>query len=165
MLEIAAEDPDQPEVIALLKASDAYVATLYPAESNHMLDLAALQAPEVTFLVVRNNGQAIGCGALVKSGKDWAEIKRMFVSPSSRGQKLGRRLLDALETIAIESGFTLLRLETGVSQPEALSLYRSAGFVKIDPFGEYRPDPLSVFLEKKISSSEHDALAGEISNI
>ena len=44
----------------------------------------------------------------------------------------------------------LLRLETGVKQPEALTLYSAAGFVEISPFGAYGPDPLSVFMEKRL---------------
>jgi putative acetyltransferase len=89
MIEIAIENPDQPEVAALLDSSDAYMSALYPAESNHMLDIASLQRPEVTFLVARIDGQALGCGAVVNSSQGWAEIKRMFVSPAARGQRLG----------------------------------------------------------------------------
>jgi len=151
MLQIVIDNPRQPQILALLAASDAYMATLYPAESNHMLDVDALERPEVTFVVARVDGRALGCGAVVSSGEDWAEIKRMFVSPEARGRKLGRQLLQKLETIAIDNGATLLRLETGVKQPEALLLYRSAGFVETGPFGQYSPDPLSVFMEKPIS--------------
>lgn len=151
MTRIDAENPDQPEVLALLAASDAYMASLYPAESNHLLDVAALQRPEVTFLVARLEGRALGCGALVDSGEGWAEIKRMFVSREARGLKLGRRLLGELEAVAVRRGVRLLRLETGAQQPEALALYRSAGFVEIGPFGSYRPDPLSLFMEKRVA--------------
>src|SRR6185312_15919126 len=104
MLEIKLETPDQPEIRALLLASDAYLASLYPAESNHLLDIAALQRPEVRFLVARLEGRAVGCGALVTSREDWAELKRMFVSPAARGRKIGRLLLQRLEAIAIEGG-------------------------------------------------------------
>ena len=62
MIEIAVEDPDQPEVALLLQASDAYMASLYPAESNHMLDIASLRLPHVAFLVARVDGKALGCG-------------------------------------------------------------------------------------------------------
>ena len=151
MVEITIEDPCQPDIVALLAASDAYMATLYPAESNHMLDVASLQRPEVVFVVARDNGRAVGCGALVKSGECWAEIKRMFVAPEARGQKLGRGLIQKLESIAIDSGVTLLRLETGAKQPEALLLYRSIGFIETGPFGHYSPDPLSIFMEKAIT--------------
>jgi putative acetyltransferase len=150
MIQIAIENPDQPEVAALLEASDAYMATLYPAESNHLLDIASLQRPEVTFLVARVDGRALGCGAVVSSGEGWAEIKRMFVAPAARGLKLGRRLLEQIEAVASRGGERLLRLETGAKQPEALALYRSAGFVEIGPFGAYRPDPLSMFMEKPL---------------
>jgi putative acetyltransferase len=45
----------------------------------------------------------------------------------------------------------VVRLETGVKQPEAIALYKSAGFVEIEPFASYAPDPLSVFMEKRFS--------------
>jgi putative acetyltransferase len=151
MIRIDIESPAQPEVAVLLEAGDAYMASLYPAESNHMLDLASLQRPEVKFLVARVDGRVLGCGAVVSSGEGWAEIKRMFLSPSARGLKLGRRLLERIEAIARENSERCLRLETGVKQPEALALYRSAGFIEIAPFGAYRPDPLSLFMEKPIT--------------
>jgi putative acetyltransferase len=150
MIEIARENPDQPEIAALIAASDAYMAALYPAESNHLLDIASLQRPEVAFVVARDAGRALGCGAVVDSTQGWGEIKRMFVWPEARGLKLGRRLLDTLECIALARGATALRLEMGIRQPEALALYRSAGFVEIGPFGNYLPDPLSLFMEKRL---------------
>jgi putative acetyltransferase len=153
MIRIEIESPTQAEVAGLLEASDAYMASLYPAESNHMLDIDSLQRPEVNFLVARVDGRALGCGAVVSSGEGWAEIKRMFVLPSARGLKLGRRLLERIEAIASENGERLLRLETGAKQPEALALYRSAGFVEIGPFGAYRLDALSLFMEKPLAAA------------
>ena len=149
-IEITVEDPDQSEIALLLQASDAYMASLYPAESNHMLDVASLRQPQVAFLVARVDGNALGCGAVVDSGEGWAELKRMFVSPAARGLKLGRRLLDEIEAVAVRRGARALRLEMGGLQPEALGLYRSAGFVEIGPFGAYAPDPLSIFMEKSL---------------
>ena len=151
-LEIGVESPDQPEVAALLESSDEYMAALYPAESNHLLDTASLMRTGVTFIVARIDGRAMGCGAVVDSGEDWAEIKRMFVSPAARGRRLGRRLLEKLEAIAAGHGATKLRLETGGKQPEALALYAAAGFVEIGPFGNYGPDPLSIFMEKPMTA-------------
>ena len=145
-------DLTQPQVRALLAASDAYMSALYPPESNHLLDVAALQRPEVTFLVAREAGTAVGCGAIVRS-TDWTEIKRMYVAPAARGHRLGRRLLERLEALAVADGARRLRLETGIRQPEALALYRSHGFVEIPPFGDYRPDPLSLFMEKRLAAS------------
>jgi len=72
------------------------------------------------------------------------------VSPEARGLKLGRRLLDRIEEEARREGLGHLRLETGIHQPEALGLYRSAGYVEREAFGGYDPDPLSVFMEKSL---------------
>jgi putative acetyltransferase len=73
----------------------------------------------------------------------------MYVSPAARGTRLGRRILDRIEDEARREGLDCMRLETGIHQPEALALYRSAGYVEREPFGEYKPDPLSVFMEKR----------------
>ena len=52
---------------------------------------------------------------------------------------------------ALRCGIRLVRLETGVRQPEALSLYERCGYVRIPPFGGYPDDPLSVFFEKGLA--------------
>jgi putative acetyltransferase len=147
-LRIAQESPRQPEVARLVAALDAYLGGLYPAESNHLLDLDALAGPDVRFLVARLDGRAVGCGALRREDAEAGEIKRMFVAPEARGLKLGRRLLEALEAEARRQGLRRLRLETGIHQAEAIALYRSGGYVERGPFGAYRPDPLSLFMEK-----------------
>jgi putative acetyltransferase len=136
-----------PELIAEL---DAYLSSLYPAESNHFLDLDQLSRPEIRFFVARSDGTALACGALRVDSEGYGEIKRMYVSPRARGAGLGRALLGAIEARAGQEGLRVLRLETGIHQAEALALYRSAGYVDCAPFGEYQPDPLSLFLEKKL---------------
>ena len=92
-----------------------------------------------------------GCGAYVNHAGEYAEIKRMYVRPEFRGLKIGRRLLDALEARARAAGLHIARLETGVSQPEALGLYEEAGFRRRGPFGDYPADPLCVFMEKRLA--------------
>src|SRR5262245_52302290 len=89
---IAMESPRQDDVRRLIEALDALLVTLYPPHSNHLLDLEALCAPNIRFFVARQAGAAIGCGAL-RIFPDYAEVKRMFVMPTSRGLKLGRRIL------------------------------------------------------------------------
>lgn len=74
----------------------------------------------------------------------------MFVLPAARGLKLGARILRTLEDDARQRGLRCLRLETGIHQPEAIGLYRAAGFVERPPFGEYAPDPLSLFMGKPL---------------
>ncbi|WP_284758061.1 GNAT family N-acetyltransferase [Agrobacterium sp. fls2-241-TYG-188a] len=147
---ITLESPRQPEIIRLLEMSDAYAASLYPAESNHLVDIATLEQPNVTFFVARNEGEIVGCCALVEKGDGTAEIKRMFVDPQARGMKIGKLMLEALVELGRQHSVKAIRLETGISQPEAIGLYRNAGFVDIDPFPPYKPDPLSIFMELKI---------------
>jgi putative acetyltransferase len=144
------ESPRQADVGRLLEALDAYQSGLYPPESNHLLDVEALAAPEIRFFVARRDGRALGCAALRIDPSGYGELKRMFVATEARGLRLGRRLLDRIEEEARGEGLGWLRLETGIHQPEALGLYRSAGFVEREAFGDYRPDPLSVFMEKSL---------------
>lgn len=149
MVKIAIEDPRRADVAALLAALDAHLDALYPPHSCQRLDLEALTRPEVTLLVAREATTAHGCGALV-AGDGWGEIKRMMVAPAARGRGMGRAILRRLEAQARALGLPCLRLETGVSQPEALALYRAAGFDTRPPFAGYAPDPLSLFMEKAL---------------
>ncbi len=146
-LVLALESPRQDAVRRLLDALDAYQSALYPAESNHFLDVDALSAPNVRFFVARLDGEAVGCGAL-RIDEGYGELKRMYVTPAARGHRVGRRILERIEAEARAAGLDCLRLETGIHQPEALALYRSAGYVERAAFGAYAPDPLSVFMEK-----------------
>jgi putative acetyltransferase len=146
-LAIAQETPDQPEVLEFFRQSEAYASSLYPSESNHFAPLSTLQAPGVVFLVARIGGIAVGCGAFLPDREGSAEIKRMWASPDRRGQGIGRGLLDHLIATARSKDHRSLRLETGIHQPEAIGLYRSAGFREIEPFGDYASDPLSLFME------------------
>jgi putative acetyltransferase len=150
-LQIGLEPPDQPDVVALIDALDAYQKPLYPAESHHGVDIATLMQPNVLFLVARAEGRAVGCvGLMLLPG--YGEIKRMYVDPACRGRGIGRRLLDALEAQALQRGCSLLRLETGSLQPEALRVYERHGFARRGPFGDYWDDPNSVFMEKRVAS-------------
>lgn len=151
---IREERPGQPDIMALLAARDAYMAELYPAESNHALDLAGLMVPAVTFLVARQDGLAVGCVAVVRGADGFGELKSMWVDPACRGGGLGRALLATIEAVACRQDLTALRLETGIHQPEALGLYRTQGYGEIGPFGHYRADPLSVFMAKPLGSRQ-----------
>jgi putative acetyltransferase len=150
-LTIRPERPDQPDVMRLIAALDAYANALYPPESNHLLDIASLCAPAVTFLVVRDGTEAVGCGAVLRDPRGWGEVKRMYVRPDQRGRGVGRRVLAEIEAIARAARLPLLRLETGIHNTKALALYRRAAFVECGPFGDYAPDPLSVFMEKRVT--------------
>lgn len=149
-MKICRETPKQPDVIAMLDQLDAYCGALYPAESNHLMDVDSLTRDDVTFLVARDaRGNAVGCGAYVNRGS-YGEVKRMFVEPSQRGLGVGGMLLAEIARLARAAGLPALMLETGIHQPEAIGLYERDGFTYCEPFGDYQPDPLSVFMEKSL---------------
>jgi putative acetyltransferase len=82
-------------------------------------------------------------------GDGSAEVKSMYVLPEARGRGVGRAVLAAIED-ALRGRVDVLRLETGTRQDAAIRLYESAGFRRHGPFGGYRDDPLSVFMEKPL---------------
>jgi putative acetyltransferase len=148
-LTIAAESALEDDVRALLEAALASSAGLYPPESCHGLDLAAYERPEVTLLVAREEGVALGCGAWHLPDDGSAEVKSMYVLPEARGRGVGRAVLAAIED-ALRGRVDVLRLETGTRQEAAIRLYESTGFRRPGPFGGYRDDPLSLFMEKPL---------------
>jgi putative acetyltransferase len=147
---VTQESPRQAEIATLVAELDAYLGGLYPAESNHLLDVEALAAPDVRFFVARVDGWPVGCGALRVDREGWGEVKRIYVRPAARGGRVSVLLLERVEETARREGLTRLRLETGIHQPEALGLFRRAGFVERGPFADFKLDPLSVFMEKPL---------------
>ncbi len=133
-----------------LQASDSYLALLYPAESNHLLDVETLRQPQMQFFSVTVDGVAKGCGGFWAHA-DYVEIKRMWIDPAARGLGLSKKLMRGIEDGAGKLHFKIARLETGIYQPEALSLYRALGYVECAPFGNYKLDPLSIFMEKTLA--------------
>ena len=148
---IAAARPDTPAAARLIEELEAHLATRYPIESRHGFSVTRLLEESVDFFIVRHQGEAVGCGGVKPYGTVYAEIKRMYVRPPSRGLGLGRRILGHLEQVARGYGVPLLRVETGIYQTEAIKLYESWGFERIPPFGEYREDPLSLCYEKQLA--------------
>lgn len=134
----------------MIAALDAGLAQLYPPEQRFGPNLKAqhLEAGRGTFLIARDNGRSVGCGAIRLLDTTTAEVKRMYVEPEQRGKGIGRAVLARLEAEARQLGAKRLVLETGVLSPEALALYRGAGFRQIDCWGEYATSPTSVCMEK-----------------
>jgi GNAT superfamily N-acetyltransferase len=137
------------EATLLLARLTAELAHLYGDDGGiKAFSAADLDVPRSGFVVARVGGIAAGCGAFRPYSSDSAEIKRMYVEPAYRGRGLGRRVLEALEDGARRAGYAKVRLETGTAQPEALGLYRAAGYYQIECYGHYRDDPRSVCFEK-----------------
>ncbi|WP_343638661.1 GNAT family N-acetyltransferase [Roseateles sp.] len=155
-MQIQPLDPHSAAAMSLLAQSDAYMAALYPGESNHLADPDALAQPKVRFIGVWLAEWLAGCAAVkvVEDGDGaYGEIKRMFVQPQFRGRGLSKVLMEELESHLRAQGIGLARLETGVHQPEALKLYETLGYGRREPFGNYADDPLSVFMEKRLTAN------------
>jgi len=151
-LSIAAEPFDSSDAKRLIAALDAGLAELYPPEQRFGPNLKAqhLEDGRGAFLVARDSGRAVGCGAIRLNDARTAEVKRMYVEPKQRGKGVGKAILASLEAAAQKIGARRLVLETGSHSPDALALYRGAGFTEIDCWGEYATSPTSVCLEKKL---------------
>jgi GNAT superfamily N-acetyltransferase len=148
---IVQERPDTRDAVALITELGDYLDPLYPKWNQFGLTPDQLIKENVTFFITRVDGVPAGCGG-VKFFDDYGELKRMYVRPGFRGTGLGKLMLKYLETYALRHGITLLRLETGVYQPEAMGLYERMGYRPRSSFPPYDPSTatLSRFYEKLI---------------
>ena len=146
-IEIISDDVD-----ALIQLSHRYFAELYPSESNHQEDPQRLLATDIYFIGAYLERKLLGIGAVktVDASPAYGEIKNLFVDPRQRGQGVSRKIMSALEKFLIDNNIMLCRLETGPEQSEAIGLYQSLGYHKCPSYGDYNPDPLSVFMEKEL---------------
>ena len=156
-LSIAEEDPRTPDVVAMIAELDAAMLALYRPEACHFMSPDQLVAGGCLLFVARRSGEAVGCAALVPRGDGAGELKRMWTAPGERGQGVGRTLCRAVAAQAADDGLSVLRLETGVRQPEAQGLFLSEGFVKRGPFPPYADDPDLVFMEKRVTIGAGEA--------
>jgi DNA-binding MarR family transcriptional regulator/N-acetylglutamate synthase-like GNAT family acetyltransferase len=140
LVEIAVEDPASAEVQFCLRAYYADLDRRFEAgfDPNATSPNAAEEFAEPTsqLLLARLAGDPIGCGVLKFHGTEPAELKRIWVSPSSRGLGVGRRLLGELEARARRGGATTVRLATNRQLIEAISLYRGSGYVEVAAFND-----------------------------
>ncbi|MCA3555274.1 GNAT family N-acetyltransferase [Aestuariivirga sp.] len=135
----------------MVEELDAYLVPLYPAESNHLLDIETLRQPEMRFFAAYRGGAILAIGGCWLH-EDYAEAKRIYVTPAARGLGLAKLIMQRIEEEAIACGRRLARLETGIHQPESLGLYRRLGYVHRGAFGDYpADDPNSVFMEKRLT--------------
>jgi ribosomal protein S18 acetylase RimI-like enzyme len=147
---ITPERPDTPDAVALIEELETHLAAFYPAESRHGFSVEKLLREEVAFFLLRDAGMPAACGGIKLFGTDYGELKRMYVRPAFRGRGFGKLMLDHLADHARRHGVSLLRLETGIHQREAIGLYERMGFRRIPPFPPYREDPLSRCYEKRL---------------
>ena len=144
--------PDSPAAVALIRELDEQLDQQpYTASSRHAFGVDQLVRQGVAFFVLSYLNQPAACGGVKLFASDYGEVKRMFVRPTYRGRGLGVRILDRLAEHTRANGIKVLRLETGIYQQEAISLYEKYGFTRRAPFGDYQEDPLSIYFEKILS--------------
>jgi putative acetyltransferase len=142
------------EVIGLLDGLNAALAGPYTEEQRHALPVDRLFQPNIRFFIARLDGEAVACGG-IGFYDGFVELKRMYSKPSVRGRGVAKKLLARLEMEASNVGQTLIRIETGAYQHEAMRFYERAGYCRCEAFGPYAALPLtaietSVFYEKRL---------------
>ncbi|MFC4000609.1 GNAT family N-acetyltransferase [Prauserella oleivorans] len=151
---------DHPDAAKLIDLVQQEYVTRYGDPDVTPVSPDEFAPPHGTFLVGYRDDVPVACGGWrahdeppeFRPGD--AELKRMFVVPSERGNGYARQMLAALERTAVAAGRTRAVLETGTKQPEAIALYRSSGYTEIDKFGVYKNDALSLCLAKELTDTQ-----------
>jgi DNA-binding MarR family transcriptional regulator/GNAT superfamily N-acetyltransferase len=140
LIEFAAVDPAHPDAQLCLREYFAEIDRRFDAGFDAALSTAPsvddFREPLGGFLLARLHGEPVGCGALRFHGDGPADLKRMWVAGHARGVGIGRLLLEELERHAAVHGAGAVRLETNRDLPEAIALYRSAGYREVAPFND-----------------------------
>lgn len=150
-MHIKETSPTAADVSALIQELDDYHNSIYP-EGSHALDSAEeLSKESVTFLAAYTSNKAIGCGAIKFLPEGYAELKRMYTSPEGRGLGVAKKIISQLESTALSKGYNTIKLETGVHQEAAKTLYSAFGYKECEAFGNYKKNSLSVFMVKNLN--------------
>ncbi len=145
-------DPSGQEAAELISALSAELARRYDNMEDGSGGFKPQDAlgPRGAFVIGRVGGGPVACGAIRPLEEDVAELKRVFVKAEFRGRGYSKAGVKQLELQARVRGYRVMRLETGVRQPEAIALYESLGYHRIPNYGAYRDSGLSVCFEKPL---------------
>lgn len=151
-MRIRLDDLSGPEIRALLDEHVQSMHSLSPPGSVHVLDLAALRTPDISFWTAWSGDQLLGCGALKALSPSHGEIKSMRTAAAHRGKGVARAMLAHIVVEALARNYERLSLETGsmAAFAPAHRLYEGHGFAYCAPFGDYTADPNSVFMTRQL---------------
>ena len=147
-IHIKVDDLTDPRIAEFLEDHLVDMHSTSPPESVHALDLHGLRKPEITFWSAWSQSTLVGCGALKRLSDEHGELKSMRTSPMHRRNGIATILLQHVLNEARRAGYRRLSLETGSMEffEPARALYERHGFEYCPPFGDYQPDPNSVFM-------------------
>lgn len=149
-VELRDEPYDGPVAQTLIDAVQLEYVSRYGGPDTTPVDPADFAPPLGRFVVAYLDNAPVGAGGLRLIEKRTVEVKRMYVVPDARGRGLARLLLLHLESLARGLGATRVLLETGTRQPEAMSLYETSGYRRIEGFGHYKCEPDSISYAKDL---------------
>ncbi len=141
---------DDPVAQAMVAQAQADLAARYGGPDETPVDPAEFLPPHGAFLVAYLDGEPVGCGGWRRYEEGTAELKRMFTTAAARRKGVARRVLAAVEESARAHGMRRMILECGERQPEAIALYRSAGYEPIPHYGFYKCAPEVVSLGRDL---------------
>jgi len=149
-MKIIIDDLSGPDIAAFLEEHVQEMRATSPPESKHALDLDGLRRPEVTFWTVYDGPAIVGCGALKRLDPAHAELKSMRTTSARKRGGVASFLLSHVLDEARGMGVERVSLETGSASffLPARRLYEKFGFAYCEPFGDYGPDPNSVFMTR-----------------
>jgi GNAT superfamily N-acetyltransferase len=153
VFKVGLADPRGPEAGELIGALSAELARRYDYTEDGSGGFKPEDAlgPRGAFVIGRAGGRPVACGAIRPLEDKVAEVKRVFVQVGSRGRGYAEAIMNELERLARERGYTVVRLETGVRQPEAISLYEKLGYRRIQNYAEHFDSKMSVCYEKRLN--------------
>jgi GNAT superfamily N-acetyltransferase len=139
-----------PDALLMVEAVQEEYVVRYGGRDETPLDPAMFDPPLGSFWVGYRDGVPVVSGAWRRRDdvdalgtRRTAEVKRMYVAPGARGLGMARAMLAHLEESARDAGAEATVLETGLAQPEAIALYESSGYTRIENFGFYSHVPQS----------------------
>ncbi|MEM9801188.1 MAG: GNAT family N-acetyltransferase [Planctomycetota bacterium] len=158
-LVVAQDDPLASDVLELLSQHLSFARGHTPIDDAYALEAEELADASVSFFSIRDDGVLQGIGALRALGPKEVEVKSMHTAKVARRRGMARRMLEHLIAFARESDAERLFLETGAMEvfAPARALYRAAGFVECEAFGDYGPSDKSVFMTLDLQKGTEDA--------
>jgi putative acetyltransferase len=148
---VKTENPHDTICIELVRELSAELGPLYGTDGTALFTPDDVAIPRAAFVVAWLDDAPVGCGALrPMDDTSIAEVKRMYVRPSARGNGISRKILTKLEELAAEFGYEAVQLETGIYQQAAMGLYDSSGYARISCYEPYVDSPHSICYEKRL---------------